>query len=761
MAKPNSKPKSAIKRVQHLVDIVQSNLDSFYKNTFFSLPDSSRELDMITDKLHQSLDNIVSNNVNNVGVTNISTIYNRLSKLQNDSEITKSISNIFEDKSLMDNLMSSYFDNKWLKDIDNEIDVVCKYMPKLEEALETRRDNVLSSDHFTKDYLNIASSYNVSDESLFNKHINELKDKYDLLNFVNDVYYETDKYGEQFIYVVPYKTAISKLLKNKAQTINTATMNFSEMAIISESGDFLKMDNPGDKIDTSKMNGNISLIFNESNMLDDLIRSKYVALERLNKIKTESLAYMAMTEAKKEGDLKVDKTVFPKDDLEYEKVEEDDVAVDGLTKYKKSQVDSQGNIISDKDFEVNIPGSVLKVLDRYNIIPVYVDNLCLGYYYIESYFNNESFHQIDNANLADPLISMKSSTRLYNEPDVAKQDEMLKYISGQLSKFIDKKFVNLNQDIAKEIYMILKHNDLFNMGNNSLRVTFLPPEDVIHTYFKLDKRTHRGISSLSKSLLPAKLYAGLYITNTIAVMTRAQDRRVYYVKQNVDTNISKVLLTTIEQIKKNNFNIRQIENINQVLNIIGRFNDFVIPMNSSGEAPVQFEVMQGQNIDPQTELMERLQEMAINSTDVPLELIQARQSVDYALQLTMTNSKFLRKVFNYQAKFGVFLSALITKLYNSEYVENCDINVKLPPPMFLNITNVNQLMDNTNAMVENIINIYIGQNDQDGIKRDVFTKNLKLHYLKSYIDIDAVEAIYKRSEQEADIIKTGQGNEEQ
>ena len=751
MAKPKKSSTNSIKRVQKIVDTIQHNLDSFYRNTFFSLPDSGRELNMITDRMHKSLDDIVSNNLNSVGVSNISTIYNRLAALQNDSDVTKSITDVFEDKSIVDNLMSSYFDNKWIKDIDNEIEVVCKYMPKLEEALETRRDNVLSSDHFTKDYLNIASSYNVNDESVFNKHINEIKDKYDLLNFVNDVYYDTDKYGEQFIYVVPYKTAISKLLKNKAQTVNTATMNFSELTIISESGDTFKMDNPSETLDASKL-GNISFIFNESNMLDDLIISKHAALERLNKIKTESLSYLSMTEAKKE-EIKVDKTVFDKDELEYEKVEDEEVSRDGFTSFNKVE--------TDKDFEVNVPGSVLKVLDRYNIIPIYVENLCLGYYYIESYFNNESFHKLDNANLADPLISMKSSTRLYNEPDIAKQDEALKYISSQLSKFIDKQFVNVNQDIAKEVYMILKHNDMFNNGNNSFRVTFLPPEDVIHTYFKLDKRTHRGISSLYKSLLPAKLYAGLYITNTIASMTRAHDRRVYYVKQNVDTNISKVLLTTIEQIKKNNFNIRQIENINQVLNIIGKFNDFVIPMNSSGEAPVQFEIMQGQNIDPQTELMERLQEMAINSTDVPLELIQARQSVDYALQLTMTNSKFLRKVFNYQGRFGVFLSTLITKLYNSEYMENCDINVKLPPPMFLNITNVNQLMDNTNAMVENIINIYMGQNDQDGVKRDVFTKNLKLHYLKSYIDIDAVEAIYKRSQQEATIIKAGQSNEEQ
>ncbi len=41
-----------------------------------------------------------------------------------------------------------------------------------------------------------------------------------------------------------------------------------------------------------------------------------------------------------------------------------------------------------------------------------------------------------------------------------------------------------------------------------------------------------------------------------------------------------------------------------VLNILGRFNDFVIPTDNSGNAPVQFEAMQGQQIDPQTDAME-------------------------------------------------------------------------------------------------------------------------------------------------------------
>ena len=92
-------------------------------------------------------------------------------------------------------------------------------------------------------------------------------------------------------------------------------------------------------------------------------------------------------------------------------------------------------------------------------------------------------------------------------------------------------------------------------------------DDMEHVYFKMNDETHRGISDLHKALFPATLYSAMYITNCIWTMTRSQDKRVYYVKQTVDTNISKTLLNTINQIKKGNMNIRQIENINHILNI--------------------------------------------------------------------------------------------------------------------------------------------------------------------------------------------------
>ena len=270
----------------------------------------------------------------------------------------------------------------------------------------------------------------------------------------------------------------------------------------------------------------------------------------------------------------------------------------------------------------------------------------MGYYYFE-FKNHQGFD-----GYVSRLTSRNNLTGSYEgsiyKKTIEDRDEysakILDYVSGYLSDKISADFVNKNQDLQKEIYAILSHNDVFNnVGNTEvINVTFLPAEDVMHFAFKKDPVTHRGISDLAKGLIPAKLYACLYLSDTIGKMTRGQDKRVYYIKQNVETNISQTMLNVLSQIKKSNMNLRQIESMNNVLNLIGRYNDYFIPVGQNGESPIQFEVMQGQDINTDTELLDRLQDSAIGDI-VPRELVNTIEGVDFAMQITSTNLQFLRK----------------------------------------------------------------------------------------------------------------------
>lgn len=785
--------------LKRLASTVQTNLDSLYSKTYFTSPSTKGDLDTTKNDITKTIDNIIANNIQLVGSSSIASLYNRLeNNSPRDTLNRNKLDELFTDRNLMDGLMNSYIENKFLRDYDEEIDTVLKYCPKLLEALEVRKDNVLSADHFTKDFINVSEDMKLSDDTTFMAKCNEIKEKYDLNAKFEKWYDLTAKYGEVFIYNVPYRKAISRLLAMKNSTLKPISVNGESTEYIQESTitiNPLKDKNLDINSEYFDKHGavDIKVEYNMTGMLIDTIESLHEAFNESAKLSKYSLNIFneadngprngyntlkdytkglspqkmekdsAIEVKSKKDKLKRDESIIDKDNkLDYSAFDKDidNSSSDGLIdphRYGQAKIDTDAEKI-----DIQVPGAVIKKLDRYNIVPIKIEDVCLGYYYFE--FNDKSQYAI-NSQLADPTISLKSNTKLYNDQEMIRQDNMLKYVASKIAQDINDKFVNTNQDLAREIYTILKYNETYNTPNpEGVRVTFLPPDDVEHILFNENEKTHRGISDIEPALFPAKLYAGLYITTVIAMMTRGQDRRVYYVKQSgLETNISEVLLNVIEQIKKFNFNVRQIENINQVLNIIGRFNDFVIPTSPNGDAPVQFEVMQGQDIDPQTDFMQKLEELMCNSVDVPLELIQARQSIDYAVQLTMTNSKFLRKVYARQGQYQKFISRIFTKIYNAEYGTNMKIKIQLPPPMFLNITNVDQLSNNIVNLSQTIADIEIPDgdpNDQNAQwTKSVLVSRVKKNLLKSFIDFNVMDKIKDEVQQE--ISRTAQNTEEQ
>ena len=154
-----------------------------------------------------------------------------------------------------------------------------------------------------------------------------------------------------------------------------------------------------------------------------------------------------------------------------------------------------------------------------------------------------------------------------------------------------------------------------------------------------------------------------------------------------------------------------------------------------------------------------LEEMAINSTEGPMEMIQMRQSVEYAAQLTMSSSKFLRKVYNRQSKFEKNITRIINKIYNNEYDDNITIDVILPPPMFLNITNTNQMMTNVNEYSSSVAQLIIDPNEDEEVKNYVIRQINKFN-LGTYLNIPELEEIANQARQEA-AKKSNDNNEEE
>lgn len=736
---PNNKdPQLNEKLISDLEKNVQDSIDSLYTDIKGNTPEVSRTLDYLRTRMHRAIDGIINYNTSSVGVSNISSLYARINNVQNDENVIKSIIKTFENDSVMNNVMSLYSQNVYLKEADREYEVIMKYMTKLHDALDTRKEAVLSADHFTKDAINIKSSSSDLSETSADNNIKEMRAKYDIDNLIEQIYDDTDKLGEALIYCVPYKKALDRLMK--ARTSNVPVQDalhedvFVETYLTSYDTSTETVDwhqNPS-KAYIEENKGTL-IEFDTSGIITSAIKEHYNIEKSIN----ES-SFMSLNES---DHTKMTDSVS-KDDIEKSMYHLDKSSQDGLTTLSAS-----GKKERDTN-DIKVPGCVVKILDHTMVKPMYIDDVCLGYYYIET----DKPLDVEQLTFSSTLGGLKpgNTARKIAENRDDKDNVIIKKIAKEISNKIDSKFINANQDLTKEIYMILK----FNMSHNGagrisrVKVTFIPPEDIIHSFFKKDNKSHRGISSLQRALFPAKLYSCLYISNVIAILTRGNDKRVYYVKQNADTNISAVLLNTINQIKKSNFGLRQIENMNNIMNITGRFNDYVIPESSSGDAPVRFEVMQGQEVQHPTELMNQLEEMAINATDVPMEIIQARQQLDYATHYTMSNTRFLRKVYNLQSKFTKIINKLLTRIYDAEFECNDLVSVELPPPMYLALMNSSQMFQSANEHIENITPMYIDIDNTDpGLVSKIKAK-IKKFYMRSFLPDDRIIEIIDQAKME-------------
>lgn len=690
-------------------------LNNISRKTYYANNDAKDALEVIRRNSDDAIDRIIDKTIDNNG-TRIADLYTRV-ELKNgtkNKEVVKQMEALFEDKASMDSIMSTYMENKYIRNMDAEIDTILRYMPQLQEALDAKKDSILASDSFSKDFININSDTIIGKDNDLNRNVDEIKNTYKLSELFENAYDNISKYGEEFIYTVPYEKAISQIIKN---TTNGKFQPYKDRTSIKTESVDVMFETSTIKNNTELITdvaGKITLNFNKSGFVDSI----------LNESTAKETIKNALVK-KGKGDDAFDFKSFSN-------------TPDGI-------IDA-----GSKQPEIKVNGCVVKKLKRENVIPLYIDELCIGYYYIET-DGKDLFDYIEN--IHDPFSGMKNNMKNATFSTNNIKDDIIKNLAKDISEKIDAEFINANQDLRKEIYLILKHNKLSQNQANNITVTYIPANEINHMYFKKDPKTNRGISDLMGAFIPAKLYVAIYISNVIGILTRSHDKRAYFVKQFVDTNISQSLMSVINQIKLSNFGRRELDNLDNIFNIAGKYNDFVIPTSQGGERPIEFEVIAGQEINTNDELMEKLEDMSIKTLNVPKEILDASQAVDFATRLVMSNAKFLRHVLKRQSRLEDLYSIVATRIYNAHYATNEEITITLPPPSHLHLGNINELWVSASTFIDGIIELEMTDKDAENASFEkTFRKNLMRYYLSTYVNWKMIESIKKRSILEAAII---------
>ena len=131
MAKKDNKPNIRFGALKRIANLMQSNTDNLYKNTYFSDPSNKQQLIDLKSGIDDTIRDIMNTNIDNVGEPNMSRMYERLyMSSQNDKHTNDEFRRIFEDNEYIAELTNSYLDTRNIQAQDNEIDQVLKYMPK-------------------------------------------------------------------------------------------------------------------------------------------------------------------------------------------------------------------------------------------------------------------------------------------------------------------------------------------------------------------------------------------------------------------------------------------------------------------------------------------------------------------------------------------------------------------------------------------------------------------------------------------------------
>lgn len=681
-------------------------------------------------RLNKEVDRIINSELSNTKSITSDDMSTFMVKLFNDFDNrtkteTKTLNDIFEnDGAGLYQFFQQRYQNQNL--LYEDLEMICSQLFELEEAIMTTRDAIVTADDISTTVSRTIRFKHTTGNEDVDDYINtvvELENRLKLLTKLkNMVIPQTLKFGTYYVYCCPYSKLFQEQYERKVKNkmVTTPLSESIDADFIKELNQDFTSKNMGitlENVGKTKVNDKLTEITKE--YTDNIeIYNETVSIPLLEGVDITEL--VDNDEFKKARDRVMKKYGPP-----------------------SSSVDGTVDINKKKNQFDNIAGCYIKYIEPKRMIPVKILDTTVGYYYIHS-----TDFQVNKSPFSTTIkvTNITSGQQYQNNEDV--ETMFLSKVADKIVKSFDKKFLETNAKFKDLIFNALLYN---NMYEKQIKFQFIPADYVVE--FKVNEDAEgNGQSCLSKALFYAKLYLALLIFKMVSIVSRSNDQRIYYVKNSgMDTNITNKIQEVARSVKGRQINFMDLLNYNSIISKIGAFKEIFIPVGRSGERGIEFDILQGQDIPLNTDLMESLRNNMITSTGVPAVMMTTQiHDVDFARTLVMLNAKFTGRVISYQLD----LNGPTTELYKmiirhsntsipDEIIESFEFTFN--PPKTLNTMNLSDILNNTDQVVGYMLKIITGENadqtpESNRIKDEVY-KELSKHYLPMLDWASAEEAI--------------------
>lgn len=613
--------------------------------------DRTSDVDSLNDKFQSILSNELTGITGKEG-NDITSFLSQVVSADNKYRAGEDIlNNQFNDLtgneySSMQSFIYDAYRNRLLQQSD--LHEVSSQLIELSEAIMITRDAIISADT-VEGRLNRSITFeNIDDDEIdnYNSIVENMESKFQLLEKIkNFIIPKTLEYGEYYVYIVPYSELFNKFQQQKTRNVtNTGILRrFNESTVLEGFND-TKKENKLTELDMFLEDCYNKYHIRENGKYSD----KKSSDNRINKDEFKSdLKNIMENIIISTDDIPIPFLEEGLESIEYINNQHNNVVTEDNTLFKKviknNKTDGGVKISKKGEFD-DIGDCYVKMIEPTKIIPIKIMNTILGYYYVQ----DEDITPLSGA------VSSSLYFSRFNEH--SRQQTIIDSLAERVVQQFNKPFLKNNLKFKEAIVDCFNY---YNLNENRVKMQFIPAEYIVR--FKIDEDIDgNGTSMIKKSLFYAKLYLMILLFKIMSIIMYSNDQKINYIKQSgLDKNLANRVQEIARLQQSRQINISDLFSYTTLINKVGNGNAVYMPTGRSGERPIETEILSGQDVQLNNDLLEMLKNAYITGTGVPAAILNYLNEADYAKTVEQNNSKFNARVINYQLDFN----PIITDMY--------------------------------------------------------------------------------------------------
>ena len=676
------------------------------------------------DDLNAKFNSLLHSEIDSITQKDEADITSFINKLYSNDKKSTAYSNMLDNQFLsmtgdeaqsLQGFLYDMYRNRLLE--QNDLHEVASQLIELSEAILITRDAIISAD-VVEGRMSRSIKFDKLDQDDIDNTtpiVESVEKRFKLLEKIkNFIIPKTLEYGEYYAYIIPYSKIFNDFMKNKNNDLTgrrfyketTLLESVSESDVVTKKVKFQHKEKPANKFLNDLYTEYISDLSEKqlqnidknefmedvSNILKNItICNESVPLPILEEGQTTIAQYMTeyvsetgdkiLTEDEKENHAEI-KSFF-------NKIINDKDTDKGITFTQ----DSDKPRSSKDDFD-DIKDCYVKLIDPTKIIPIKIMDQVIGYYYVQE----EDI---------TPLAGMISSTLYFNKFDEhAKQQTIVDSIAKRIVECFDKDFLKDNIKFKRTIVEAINY---YNLNEKRLKFQFIPVEYIQE--FKIDEDEYgNGQSMIKKSLFYAKLYLMLLLFKIMTIILNSNDQKVNYIKTSgIDKDVANKVQEIARIKQSRQINMYDLFNYTTLINKVGNGSEMYVPVGRSGERPVETEILSGQEVQLNSDLLEMLKNSYILGTGVPAAIVNYLNEAEFAKVVEQNNTKFNGRVVNYQLDFNSNITSMYKKILKwstnipPQLIDNFEF--VLQPPKTVATTAKSEAINGFNQLAEFLVGI--------------------------------------------------------